>query len=299
MIHPFLLAIFPVLGLYVRNTTEVPLGDLLMPMAVVLLLTFATWLFATCLLGNPLRAGLFTTLCLILFHSGRQIPRIVDSRLTGLAGFWVRRTVHLPDRLSLLFVLMVLGSAALWMIARLRNPGLWTRMLNLFSIFLVILPLTEVTRATGAVRARPQRSATAFPLAPSSRPLPDIYYIILDGYARSDVMRELFDFDNTEFLENLEGKGFFVARGSNANYCQTPLSLSSSLNLEYLDDLVKGLGTNQTELHELIARNNLAATLRPLGYKFVTFSTGFDPTDLPTRIVTCRLTNSSPDFNAS
>ncbi len=58
---------------------------------------------------------------------------------------------------------------------------------------------------------------------------PAIYYIILDGYARSEVMRELFDFDNTAFLERLERKGFFVARGSNANYCQTPLSRSSSL----------------------------------------------------------------------
>ena len=29
---------------------------------------------------------------------------------------------------------------------------------------------------------------------------PDIYYIILDGYARSDVMKSLFDFDNSGFL---------------------------------------------------------------------------------------------------
>jgi len=280
VIHPFLLAIFPVLGYYVRNTTEVSLGDLFMPITVVFLLTLATWLFATCLLGNPLRAGLFTTLCLIPFNSGRQIPRIVDSRLTALNTFWVRNEVHVPDRVSISLVLVVLGLAALGLIARLKKPGLWTRMLNLFSIFLVILPVTEITRATGLVRVRPQRSATVFPLALTPQPLPDIYYIILDGYARSDVMRELFDFDNTAFLERLEHKGFFVARGSNANYCQTPLSLSSSLNLEYLDDLVKGLGTNQTELRELIDRNNLAATLRPLGYKFVTFSTGFDPTDL-------------------
>ena len=40
--------------------------------------------------------------------------------------------------------------------------------------------------------------------------MPAIYYIILDGYARSEVMRA-FDFDNTAFLEWLERKGFFVA----------------------------------------------------------------------------------------
>jgi hypothetical protein len=204
VIHPFLLAIFPILGFYVRNSTEVPLGDLVMPIAVVFLLTLATWLFASFLSGNPLCAGLFTTLCLIPFYTGRQIPRIVDSQLTGLTSLWVQRDVHVPARVSILSVLVVLGLAALGLLARLKNPGPWTRMLNLFSIFLVILPVTEVTRTREPLRARPQRSATAFPLALSSQPLPDIYYIILDGYARSDVMRELFDFDNTAFLERLE-----------------------------------------------------------------------------------------------
>ena len=217
---------------------------------------------------------------MIPFYTGRQIPQIVDSRLTELSWFWVKTDVQIPARVSIVFVLVVLGLAAFVLLARLKKPGPWTRMLNLFSIFLVILPVTAVCRTRTPPLARPERSATAFPLALSSQPLPDVYYIILDGYARSDVMSELFDFDNTPFLDRLERKGFFVARGSNTNYCQTPLSLSSSLNLEYLDDLVKGLGKNQVELHELIARNNLAASLRPLGYKFVTFSTGFDPTDL-------------------
>ena len=37
------------------------------------------------------------------------------------------------------------------------------------------------------------------------------------------------------FLKRLEQKGFYVARRSTANYCQTPLSLSSSLNAVYLN----------------------------------------------------------------
>ena len=73
------------------------------------------------------------------------------------------------------------------------------------------------------------RTAATYPDVRINWRAPIIYYIILDGYARSEVMRELFDFDNTAFLERLERKGFFVARGSNANYCQTPLSRSSSL----------------------------------------------------------------------
>ena len=72
-------------------------------------------------------------------------------------------------------------------------------------------------------------TAATYPDARINWRAPAIYYIILDGYARSEVMRELFDFGNTAFLERLERKSFFVARGSNANYCKTPLSRSSSL----------------------------------------------------------------------
>ena len=78
-------------------------------------------------------------------------------------------------------------------------------------------------------------------------------------------MKSLFDFDNSAFLEHLERKGFFVARRSTANYCQTPLCLSSSLNATYLDELVKGLGNDQTELSDLIGKNNVVASLRPAG----------------------------------
>ena len=121
MIHPFLLAVFPILGFYVRNSTEVPLGDLVMPIAVVLLLTLATWLFASFLSGNPRCAGLFTMLCLIPFYTGRLIPRIVDSQLTGLTSLWVRRDVYVPARVSILSVLVVLGLAALGLLARLQS----------------------------------------------------------------------------------------------------------------------------------------------------------------------------------
>jgi hypothetical protein len=58
---------------------------------------------------------------------------------------------------------------------------------------------------------------------------PDIYYIILDAYGRADTLQSLFDYDNSEFLDFLEAKGFYVADCAQSNYSQTILSLSSSL----------------------------------------------------------------------
>ncbi len=158
-----------------------------------------------------------------------------------------------------------------------------TIFLNLFSLLLVIFPLAQVISVKAPSVGRRAHNAVPFALSSQSqaRSLPDIYYIILDGYARPDVMKKLFDFDAEPFLDHLENKGFYLANQSTANYCQTPLCLSCSLNGVYLDDLVRGLGNDQTELTDLIGNNNVLATLKPLGYKFATFATGFDPTEHP------------------
>ncbi|HPJ40127.1 MAG TPA: sulfatase-like hydrolase/transferase, partial [Spirochaetota bacterium] len=73
--------------------------------------------------------------------------------------------------------------------------------------------------------------------AGSPGPMPDIYYIIADGYGRSDMLRELYSIDNSEFIRWLGEKGFYVARESCSNYCMTFMSLASSLNMQYLNYL--------------------------------------------------------------
>ena len=66
---------------------------------------------------------------------------------------------------------------------------------------------------------------------------PDIYFIVLDGYARADVLSSLYNFDNSGFINFLTDKGFYVAKNSRSNYHRTQLSLASAINSEYLDYL--------------------------------------------------------------
>jgi hypothetical protein len=41
---------------------------------------------------------------------------------------------------------------------------------------------------------------------------PDVYYIILDGYGRQDVLQREYGFDNSEFINALQSRAFYVAR---------------------------------------------------------------------------------------
>ncbi|HDL41393.1 MAG TPA: hypothetical protein ENG98_00075 [Actinobacteria bacterium] len=63
---------------------------------------------------------------------------------------------------------------------------------------------------------------------------PDVLLLVLDGYARGDWLDEVYGYDNSPFLEELEARGFAVAYDATPNYSYTYASLSTILNLDYV-----------------------------------------------------------------
>jgi hypothetical protein len=101
---------------------------------------------------------------------------------------------------------------------------------------------------------------------PNADQLPDIYYIILDGYGRADVLKEIYGFDNSEFIDSLTRMGFIVASGSRSNYVYTVQSLAASLNMRYL--------TGDEDHAWLVKENVVVPSLKKLGYRYVHFDSG-------------------------
>ncbi|MFZ5952578.1 MAG: sulfatase-like hydrolase/transferase [Candidatus Rifleibacteriota bacterium] len=112
--------------------------------------------------------------------------------------------------------------------------------------------------------------------------LPDIYYILVDGYGNDQILKKLYAFDNHEFIGFLKEKGFFIAQDSFANYMQTALSLSSSLNICFLDFLAEKYKDQNTAepVMELIGKSRVVETLRAKGYKIVAFASGYATTEI-------------------
>jgi len=80
---------------------------------------------------------------------------------------------------------------------------------------------------------------------------PDIYYIIADEYPGNYGLKEFFNYDNANFIKFLEKNNFNVINNSSANYPSTIQSLSSSLNMEYLDVLTEEVDINSKNYHTL------------------------------------------------
>jgi hypothetical protein len=180
------------------------------------------------------------------------------------------------------WIALALGGAA-WIVRR-KEWGNTARVLTWISVVAVALPLAQVVayvvdsnRLTAARAASGQFSASDPGILPEGQvlrptagaPMPDIYYIILDGYGRSDTLEQVYGFDNSDFLAGLQELGFVVAECSQSNYAQTELSIASSTNLLYLESLGDSFrpGTdNRRPLRPLIRSSAVRLALEALGY---------------------------------
>jgi hypothetical protein len=132
---------------------------------------------------------------------------------------------------------------------------------------LLLYRLSADAKAPLAAAATDRPSPADTPVARGS----NVYFIVLDTYARADVLSEVAAFDNRPFLAALEKRGFYVAERSNSNYPVTTLSLSSTLNMDYLVTRTGrgAVGHHQRYNLALGGINGAVASFRRLGYRYV------------------------------
>jgi hypothetical protein len=272
-----LFAVYPVLALLAFNISEVDFSSGFRPLLFTVLLAAVLLPVFYAFFRDWMRAALISTILLILFYSYGHVYILLKGVSAG--GFYLfRHRTLVPLWLGLTIL-------SLWWVA--RKPGKivsTTYMLNVIGLFLLILPVIQI--ASYLVQSRTsetagEKNSSALNLKVGKEP-PDIYYIILDGYGRSDVLKDQFGYDNSDFLNKLRGLGFFVADCAQSNYAQTQISLASSLNFNYLDALstrfVSG-SSDRTGLDALIHHGLARQSLEKAGYKTVAFATGFLATE--------------------
>lgn len=155
------------------------------------------------------------------------------------------------------------------------------RALNSIALFALVFPLLQAGLfAWNTAQAENAQTTEEIQLTSTGTP-PDIYYIILDGYAREDILERFYDLDNTPFLSELEARGFYIANCSQSNYAQTQLSLASSLNFNYLEALGSQFSpgnTSRVGLADRIKHNAVRQALEAAGYTIIAFDSGYEAT---------------------
>ena len=274
--HPLLLSLYPVLALLATNITELKPSDTLRSLLVTLASGLLLFMILKLALRNTHRAALVFAIFWVLFFSYGHVYHFLGG--TTLLG------LSLGHHRVLMPVWAILFAAGLWWVLSRRGElANLTLAINTAAIVLLVFPLWQISMAeireqAAWSRARQSAASNSGLQLASGQRTPDIYYIILDAYGRQDILQESFGYDNSIFLEQLEALGFYVARCSLSNYAQTELSLSSSLNFDYLQTLIDDFSprsTDRSPLWPLLKQSATRQTLEGLGYQTVAFETGY------------------------
>lgn len=264
--------LYPVLYLFARNADLFRFREIVVPLLFVLLPAMAAWLLLRLFVRDPHKAALLVSLAVLFFFSYGHVKNAVLALTPG--DIVLGRNRYLFPLLGVMFL------AVVYVVVRTRRAvSRLTPLLNVAAVILVGLSVVQIGYARLARKAVPEAGIVR--LSPPSDPqaVPDIYYLILDGYAGEDVLAETFNYDNSEFYRQLEQRGFFVSRSSRSNYCRTLLSLASSLNLTYLDSLAGWDASDRSPLLRMIWSSRLARSLRLAGYKSVVFASPLPTTE--------------------
>lgn len=265
--HPYLFGLYPILFLYVQNSRVTPLTEIIGPIVVVLIATALLVGLLNLLIRNLLKTSLVVSTLTLYFFSWGQLP----------VGFR-----HHKNVLAYLLGLAVI--AALVSVIRTRSSlKTGTIIANRLSLALVVL---QVGMGGWAIANRPSLQALEsepIPAPSVAAPLPNIYYIVPDGYGRSDVLADLYDYDNSELISHLRDLGFYVADSSCSNYSQTLLSLTSSFNMQLISQLADLDPDSDDRLgfRKFYANSRLHRFLRQYDYTFAAFHLPYSliPTD--------------------
>jgi hypothetical protein len=278
--YAVVLAAYPLFYIAVTNPGQVAAADVVPVVAAGILAAVLLVALVRPFIGSWAAAGLGAAWIILLFYlygpANEWWLDWVRSSLEQQAAerTWYRAYPQLVH--SAAWILIALAGLARLRLVATRIPPALTGGMNvvagLLLVFLGIQAVANLAQADDQEAGRPVVAAAA-PEQASRSSSPDIYFIVLDGYARADVLAKYYAVDNEPFLEGLRQRGFQVSDASRSNFYWTFLSLGSALNLDYIQALVDGRldpgSRDRTELYRILRDNRAARFLRDRGYRYV------------------------------
>lgn len=259
---PVLLAAFPALSLFAQNQTDVSVSVLAWPLVLSVGGALVTFLVGLLVTRRADRAGVLASLAaLAILYFGVAFP----SAGTGTAAAWVLG-------FALAAALLLKGMRDLWPVVLLLA---------------VAAAVMTLPRAAAVVRFQaghhppaasdPRWWPSPLPPVPAATGTrPDVFVLIPDDYARADILRQYFQYDDTPFLHALTARGFAVDVRVRSPYSDSESNIASTLNLDYLSRFPAVLGPQSQDVRPVksaIRDNRAARLLAAAGYDYVHLDT--------------------------
>ena len=198
-------------------------------------------------------------------------------------GFFSPNILFIITGTLTIAILFVYYASSIILKYRLELPHI-SKLLTLTSILLIAMIVLPHTKQFGLAFTQLPSPLLRHSFLTSMSQQPDIYYIVLDGYAREDVLTELYHLDNNRFIQFLEDNDFFVPTESRSNYPKTALSVASTLNMDYVQSFAVGLEDQPYwwRMVPFIDNSLVRAALQNIGYQSISLASDWGITNNPT-----------------
>ncbi|GAP08240.1 hypothetical protein ATHL_03142 [Anaerolinea thermolimosa] len=269
-LHPLLWGFYPLLALWLANLSQIPPFAVVRSALLTLALTGIVWLINLLLFRNWIKAGLGSSLFLLAFFTYGHFYNLV--KMAPLLAPWLGR------HRTLLAVVLAGLIGLYFLLWRTRKPlYALNQIASVIGLFLVLFVSLQILIFQLGRASSLQAQAQTRPEKPASNQEGgrDVYYILLDTYGRQDYLASI-GIDNSEFVRQLEARGFVVDSCAQANYDLTAFSLAASLNMDYLDALQVPMhpelaDEKSEELEGLLKYSRVRREFEQMGYQTVTF----------------------------
>ena len=283
--HPFLIAFFPIIAVYSVNIGLIQLEQFIFPTLIIVGGAFLFFLCLKYVLKNAKKAALIVTLAFIIFFSFGHVYNMLNQVSIGDIDLGSNR-ILLP-----IFVISF-GIGSFLIVRTKRTLDNATSIVNTISVVFITVIIAMVgIEAFGCDECLIQQTYSlgifsnqimdsplyfeehSFSVSESGS-LPNVYYIILDGYPRNDVLKKHLDFDNSEFIDFLKQREFYVAENSYSNYSLSSTSIPATMNMNYINFLADELGEDSRSYDPLLGKdfglyadNQVIKNFKSMGYK--------------------------------
>ena len=285
IIHTFLFALFPVLFIYSQNVHELSVQEIILPVLLILFAAVLLWLFTRFIIKNNEKSSFIISLLLVLSFSYGHIYLLVDDFTLGNTDIGRHQYLLIPFAIS-----FIVGTY--YFVKTKVNLNNLSVIFNVFAVtFLGIILIniatynienidsfgSELITTETSLATYDTTIGTFTPHQGEIRNFPDVYYIIPDAYTSQSSLKKFVGYDNQEFVSYLTDKGFKVNHKSYSNYPSSMPSITSTMNMMYLNFLTEDqIGKQELRIPEkMIVESTVMQNFKSAGYKIVILHRAF------------------------
>ena len=298
--HPFLFAIFPVLIIYAENINIIPLKDTLYPILLIISFSCLVFFINKLIFKSWKKSGIISSIIMVMVFSYGHI-------YIQIGGFAIGDFIIGRHRYFIIPYIIGLITSSYYIFKTKRKLNNVTKILDTVAISLMVMVFINIGfYAVGSsdtieqVLEESTEEISRKNIVSSNLGEPqikrDIYHIVLDGYGGYQSLKNDLGFDNKEFLDALESRGFYVVSNSHSNYAATILSIPSTLNMKYFNYLSDELGKDSQSWHpmyEFWKNTEVMMNLESRGYTTMHFEN--KNYEQKTDQILCKSTSLIPD----